>query len=261
MILNKPSFSISFSFEDCVSTIESIIKSHGWTNFEVGDVKLVYTPYWIFSYDAFLESTEKGKEKFISDTSSSKMALNSHTGELNQDIPSLLEFNPVHNVRKPDEKYEFEVVTPLISKNEVQKIAPIKLASQLQVPKDNIVISALQELFVPVWILQIKVAEGVYRFEVNAVSGDIINEQEIPEREKSWIEVTNETLSELQSPGAWIKYSSEIFGETFKSVPKPSLSSNQNLLSLFSSQKRILIILLVILLILILLWNYGYIKI
>ena len=53
MILNRPSFPISFTFEQTTSTIEKVIKDNYWTEFSFASIKLRYVPYWFFNFDIF----------------------------------------------------------------------------------------------------------------------------------------------------------------------------------------------------------------
>ena len=127
MHLDKTSFPISFSFEDCVAYIESQIKSRGWTNFEVADVKLVYYPYWFFRYDTYQESVPENYEPepeeeeveeedetltdggSVSSVESGYLAMDAVTAEIVPDIASMIESNDYKRVKEVEEGYEFEV--------------------------------------------------------------------------------------------------------------------------------------------------------
>lgn len=254
VVLKKPSFPISFTFEDTVAMIESLIKSRHWTEFDVAEVKLVYTPYWIFHYDAYLESIdEETGEKTVSDIESGEIALNAATRELNDEVPELLESYPLEKVKKPPEGYKFEVIRPRISEPELKEIAAVKLAHKMNLAKANILISDTQLVFVPSWIVFVTVAEGTYRLNVNAVTGETLGEEEVPERERGWIEVTQETLKELQEPGAWMHYSRALAGGILAAI------ANAPGIHAFLTNRRLQIFLLIIILVLLLLNLMGYI--
>ena len=255
MLLNKPSFPISFTFEDTVALIEDLIKARGWTEFEVADITLVYTPYWIFNYTAFQEAiSEDTKAKVVSDFSEGQIAMNAETGEFNDEVAGLMEGYTLERIRKPEENYQFQINHPRIEEEQVKKIAPLKLAQKMQLGRDNVVISGLTMAYVPTWIVNISVAEGVFRIEVNAVTGETFGEEEVPEREKGWMEVTQETLEELKEPGAWLRYSSEIMGSTSQALG----TSLTGFLSAFWYNRKLQITILVIILLIVALDVMGY---
>ena len=256
MLLNKPSFPISFTLEDTVAFIEDLIKSRGWTDFEVADIKLLYTPYWVFNYSAFQETVrEETKSKIVSDINEGRLAMNAVTGEFNEEVPELLNTYTLERIRKPEEGYQFEIIQPIIEEDKVKSLAPLKLAQKMQLGKENVVISGLTLAFVPIWTVNVFVAEGVFRLEINAVTGESSGEEEVPEREKGWLEVTQQTLEELKEPGAWLRYSGEIIGSTSGALT----SSTGNLLHAFWTNRKLQTLILLAILAIILLDFYGFI--
>ena len=115
------------------------------------------------------------------------------------------------------EKYPFEAQDSKLSKDELNKVITLKLASDLDVSKDNIAISALEKIYLPVWSVSVTLGEENYRTVINAVDGEIISEEEIPEKERGWLEITAETINDLKNPGAWAGYTTGI-GSKF--IPK-----------------------------------------
>ena len=168
-------------------------------------------PYWICSYDAFAESAdEESKSKSVSEAGSGKMGLNAVSNELDEAVASLYEGASLEETVKPDKKYPFEIQRPRIRDREAERIIPLKVAAMLGTTKDNIVISGLDMVYVPKWMAFVTVAEGTYRLEINAVTGEITNEEQVPVRERGWLELTGETLQDLKRPGAWIEYSAKM---------------------------------------------------
>lgn len=213
MILNKPSFSISFTFEDTISLIEKLIKKRRWTGFSVADVKLTYYPYWTFRYSVFVEKEdEKENRKVTEELGSGRHAVDALTGELNEKIISVMEKSGLEIIKEPKENYPFEVIKPEIEEKEVKQILPLKIASLKGTTKDHVILSNIKLVYLPVWDIGVTIEDKNHRLEVNAVTGEIYNEEEVLERERGWIEITNETLSDLKNPGAWVKYSGDIIG-------------------------------------------------
>ena len=70
---------------------------------------------------------------------------------------------------------------------------------------------------------------------VNAATGDILNKDAVPTREKDLRELSQELLRELSTPQGWIKYSREVVDDISRSVsssPKPKSARVQNLISI-----------------------------
>lgn len=253
MYLNKPAFSIAFSVEDTVGLIESMIKSKHWTDFEVAEVKLVYIPFWIFNYDAYVEGPTEGQEAAaVSDHVSGKMALNAYTNELDENVHFLYESADVKLEQKPTKDYPFEIQRPKVREREAREIAAVRIAAKISVPKENVIISGLEMVYLPMWFAWVTVAEGTYKLQINAVGGEILNEEQVPERERGWLEVTSETLEELKQPGAWVEYTSEIGRGIFSFITQNPLVLSA--IEKLKADRRLQIIVLIIILIIVILF-------
>ncbi|MBS3063060.1 MAG: hypothetical protein J4203_04255 [Candidatus Diapherotrites archaeon] len=227
MYLDRPAFSVSFPLESCLEEIESLIKSKHWTKFEVASVSLVYAPFFFFNYYSYLEEKREDMEQaVVSDTAGGTMAMDAQTNELDEGMASLFEEEVPLTSHRPPEGYKFEVERPLTSERDAPQIAQIKLAHKLELPKDHVIVSGLKTVYVPIWVASVSVAEGNYRLELSAVNGELLSEAEIPEREKGWLEVTAETLSELKEPGAWVRYSASVGNTVFDSLVNNPLTQS-----------------------------------
>lgn len=205
MFLDKPAFPVSFTPDKVVALIEELIKSRGWSDFEVAEIKLVYTPYWTFNFDSCEHSGSK-----IRGVKSGALALNALTNRL-EDFAGFLSENPdLKTTQHISADYEADVQHAKTSMEEAREIAKLKLAANLRAPKDNIILSGLELLYIPFWLAYVSVAEGTFKLRINAVIGEIVNQEEVPEREKGWLEVTNETLDELKEPMAWVSYTRQV---------------------------------------------------
>ncbi len=254
MILNRPSFPISFTFEQTASTIEKVIKNNYWTEFSFASIKLRYVPYWFFNFDIFIESVHpERKEKVVADHKSESIAMNAMDGILNEGVASLMSKHKPERIKEPEQGYEFEVVSPLITEQKFEQLAKIRLAKKFEVGLNNVVISGQRMIYVPEWMLTVTVAEGNYQFNISAVDGQIMNEIEGPIREKGWIEVSKETISELKRPGAWAEYSQELFSSAANS------NKGFGLEKIEFNQRTLLIILFGILIVVVVLAYFGII--
>ncbi len=80
MKLKEKSFPLSFSLQDTTDFIKETVQEKNWESFEVIEVKLVFIPYYFFSFDAFFEE----ENKTVSRTEHGKAALNGMTAELEE---------------------------------------------------------------------------------------------------------------------------------------------------------------------------------
>jgi len=241
MFLDRPAFSISFPLESCLEEVERLIKSKRWTKFEVAEIKLIYAPFFFFNYYSYLEEKREDTDKaVVSDTAEGIMAMDAQTNVLDEGIAGLFQEEVPQTSHKPAQGYQFEVERALIGEKDAVKVAQIKMAKQLELPKENLLISGLKLVYVPIWVASVSVAEGTYKLEFNAVNGELMSEAEIPEREKGWLEVTGETLSELKEPGAWVRYTQSVGGNLF------TVLQNNPLTQAVLSNKQLQILLLAV---------------
>jgi len=205
MFLGNPVFPISFQIEQVAETVETTIKKKNWKSFDRGEIKLVLTPFYIFYYDAVFEEEGKTTKK----SERGRLALNGETAELRKELAKSL---PQENelVKELPDQYPLVVRKPLFTKNEAEKIALLKTASLVGTNRDNIVLTGFQVIYYPMWIAFVTVAKQTYQLEISAITGEIFGEEKVPEREKGFVEITKETLSDLKRPGAWIEYSKGI---------------------------------------------------
>ena len=218
--LGKPTFPISFALEEVVGRIGDTLKSKHWHKFEMGDVKLVYVPYYIFNCDLFHEQEEDGK---ISEKHAGKHAISAVTRELNQKVADAFIEHEDKLVNEMQEAYPAVIRKAVLDKKEMEKIAGLRLAAWKETGSKHIIVSGLDMIYFPVWIVYVTVAEGTYKFEISALDGTVMEEDEVPEREKGFLEITGETLEELKEPGAWLRYSKGVLVETGKFVAKKSV--------------------------------------
>ncbi len=247
MYLDAPAFPVSFPIEKTIELIDSLVKSKYWEDFKVGSLKLIYLPYWVFNYTAYEEKEDKGRKE-TKELAFGKMSFADIPGELDEATASLYSSVEKETSNTPSEDYPFEVRKAKFSSSDVKEIAGVKLASNLGIAKENVIVSAVEKTYLPIWSTSVTIAEKNYRMEINAVSGEIMNEKEIPEREKGWLDITAETIEELKNPGTWVKYTREVG----KSVaPKTGSFFNS-----FMNDKSTQIIVLGIIAILVILWVF-----
>jgi hypothetical protein len=205
MFLGNPVFPIAFEIEKVAGLIEATLKKKNWRSFDKGEVKLVLTPVYVFYYDAVFP--EEGKPKGKAERG--RLALNAETAELNKELADSM---PADNelVKELPDEYPLVVRKPLFSKAEAEKIALLKTAALIGADRSNVVLTGLKVVYYPMWLAFVTVKEKTYELEISAVTGEIFGEEQVPKREKGFVEITRETLHELKEPGAWIRYSKEI---------------------------------------------------
>ena len=205
MFVGNSVFPISFTLEKVAEIVEKALLKKNWRNFEKGDIKLVLTPFFLFYYDAVFG--EKGKPN--GKTRRGLLALNGETAELSKELAESMPDEAELLKELPDE-YALVIKKAIFSKKEAEKIALLKTASFLGTDRKNVVLSGFKEIYYPVWLAFATVAGETHEFEISAVTGKMLGEEKVPEREKGFVELTKETLEELKEPGAWLRYSREI---------------------------------------------------
>ncbi len=201
MKLQYPAPTLSFPLESVSKVVASTLKKKHWHHFTAGTMKLVYVPIYIFTYEAFFE--ENG---VVVNETSGKIAIDATNGSVWESVPYVLDEMPIELVRETKHSYKMEVLDPSISKDEAKDLATVKLSAMLGIPRQNIKIVGGDIVLWPIWRVWVDVRSGNYRLDVDGVSGMLFGAEKVPVRERGWYEITEEVLSELRQPSAWIRY-------------------------------------------------------
>jgi hypothetical protein len=182
-----------------------------WHEFELKPIKLILVPYFLFNYHYFIEDSGDGK-KTVKSTVHGILAIDGHDIEVREDLVELLKVTWKKAIAEVP-RGQFDEKWCNIEKKEQEEVIQLKTAEWFEVPKQNVVISSPRKFFVPFYKTSVIVEEKEYSIIVNAIDGALQGVKEIPEREKGYIELTRETVSELKHPSNWIKYSREALEE------------------------------------------------
>jgi hypothetical protein len=202
--LDAPAFKPVLTPEAALGIVQKEVQRRGWRKYDVSAIRLVYTPYYTFSFDVLAEGAGQP---------SAKAALNASTGELNDFVPFLME-RPLERVRESEEKAEVEATS--ISAPEVRDVAAVKVASTAGVKKESVSISAVSKVYVAAYRVWVNVADDTYKVEIDAALGAPRGLESIPAREKTPGEVTEETLGKMKTPSGWF----ELLSAVFRTVPE-----------------------------------------
>ncbi len=134
------------------------------------------------------------------------MAMNAIDGKLVPLLTQILESQPVDYEREISHELKYEIQNPAIQMNEAKEAAKIKLAAKFNVGKDSMSTTGFRLVYWPIWVVFVTLPKGgIQKIQIEAVSGYPIGDIErVPEREKTWIEVTEETMDSLKKPEGWI---------------------------------------------------------
>ena len=214
MLLDSQAFKPVLTPEAALGIVQKTISSRGWKQYDVSDVKLVYTPYWVFSFDVLAgEASPTGKT-----------ALNAYTGELNDFIPYLMD-RPLKKTTQTEEGVEAEIMPTAISKGEIKDVAATKVAATAGIKKELVSISAATKYYVPSYQVWVDAAGDSFKIDVDALVGNPMGADAIPARPQTWNESAGNTLSKLKSPSGWL----ELIGKTvgaLTSMGKPGGNKN-----------------------------------
>jgi hypothetical protein len=255
MILENPALTLSIGAQDILEILEETLKERNWQKFDVANLKLTYVPYYIFNYDTLLEKTIEGDT--MSQGFSGLMAMNAVTGKLEPSLTEIMEKQPVNYEREISHELQYEMQQPSILGDEIKQVAGIKLAAEFSVGKSALAISGIRLVYWPIWKVFVTLnSKKIQKIEVEAVNGMPMNIEEVPEREKTWMEVTSETIGKLKTPEGWAELSSVALKTTSQvvSAGTKKATENKGIIDYLKTKSGIYAIIGVLIIVLILLY-------
>ncbi len=203
MLLERPAFSPRLSAVDAQKAVASLLKKNRWKKYSFSEKQLFFIPYWFFSYD--IHSHEGKKTNLISSGFSS---LNAFSNEIDDSVAALAQDAALAKSNEPTVEGKTNVVNPRVSQEEAREIISVRLASDEETSKENVIISGFEMFFVPIWLFDVNLGGHKIPLRINAVDSNIENAKAVPFRGKDFSELMREMLSELSTLQGWIEYSS-----------------------------------------------------
>jgi hypothetical protein len=195
MILDAIALQPVLTPEAALGVLEKELKRKKQPKAEITDVRLVYTPFWIFSFDvAVAAAGAQGPAP------TGKTSLNAYSGEINDFVPMLVG-RPLKKARSTPEGAECEVEPTAIGAEEVKETARAKIAAQLGVAKDSVVVSAFTKYYVPFYRVWLDVGLDSFQVDVDACLGAPLGAEAIPGARKGFTEEMTASLKGVASPG------------------------------------------------------------
>lgn len=193
MQLDAPAFKPVLTPEVALSIVTRAVKGKHWPKYDVSQIKLAYTPFWVFSFDVLSEGAA---------SPGGKAAINAYSGELSDFVPLLFD-RPLEKLREINDG-EGEVEETTISRAEIANVAASKLAAQTGAKKDQITISAITKIYAPFFRIWVDVADDTFRVDIDGALGAPFGLEAIPQRAKDWNEITTETVTKMKTPEGWM---------------------------------------------------------
>jgi len=197
MMLDANSFELILTPEVALGMIQKEVKRKGWNKYEVEEIRLVYVPYYTFSFDVNVEGSKP---------ISGKAALNANSGDIDEFVPMVLD-KPFKKTRKSQENAEVEDTT--IPSNEVKAVATSKIAAQTGIKKEAVTISAISKVYLPFFRIWLNLNNNVYKIEVDGLLGAPLGLEAITDRPKSWEEAASDTIKKMRSPAGLAQLAGE----------------------------------------------------
>jgi hypothetical protein len=117
----------------------------------------------------------------------------------------------------------------------------------------------------PTWVIFAEIGGMVQRIEVDGVAGSPLNIEEVPEKEKTWLEVTADTLERMKSPSGWAHLAGSVTSMAGSKVKgglagatqqaKPGGQMHHTVNWLFTTKMGVYTLILLLLLILVMLFS------
>lgn len=216
MYIGRKTLPLSFKLEDSASLLEGVLKKKNWLDFTIGEIKLVYRPFFLFEFKV-------KKEKAV--LAQGKNAVNPFTKELNLEIAKLFDEKNAELSHELPKEYPIEVEKIKVDEEYLKALMAEKIAASLKEKMENVEILKTEKVYAPIWQAFIAIRDKNYLVELNAASGMVLNADKVPAREKGFVEITGETLRELQQPKAWLKYAVEIVDDAKNVVYRPKAAA------------------------------------
>lgn len=256
MYLGNPLLPLSLSAKEALGKIEAVLVSKNWKDFDSGELKLVLVPYFLYNYHYHTEKEVEGK-KIVESSKDGLLLLNGSSLAIEENLVKLIQKN-LGGTNQEVPQIEHEVKKTSITKATQEHILKVKTAQFFKIPKDNVIVSNVKQLMFPIYKSFITLQKKTYEITINAINGDVYETNEVPTREKGFMEITQETLRDLRDPKAWLTYTKGLAIETgkFLADKNESLSSvtndkkvvgsnkERNKLSFLSSKKMLVIIII-----------------
>ena len=259
MYLGNKMLPLSLSAKEALAKIEEVLNQKNWKDFDGGELKLVLVPYYLYNYHFHTEAENEG-EVFVQSSKDGQLALNGSSLLVEEKTTNLILEN-MEAISEQAPEIEHEIKKSAITKATQEHILKIKTAEFFKISKDNVIISNVKLVMIPMYESFITVDGKTHAITVDASSGNIYGISEVAEREKGFMEITVETLHDLKDPKAWLEYTKGLAFETrkflterdkpvqTKSEEKP-VSLKVNKVS-FLSSKWILVVIMILALFLI----------
>lgn len=210
MLLEHPALKLTVGVQDIITVIEDLLREKNWKKFELMNFKLVYVPMYVFNYDVLMEQDVQGQT--FSQGFSGTMALNAVDSKLEPVVTEILEKQPVEYEKDISHDFEYELEKPAITREELKDTCQIKMAGKFNVSKSSIAASGFRLVYWPIWRVFVTLPKRIQKINIEAVSGYTLNIEEVPEKEKTWMEVTADTVDMLKTPGGWMKLTKSAAG-------------------------------------------------
>ena len=238
LFLDSDVLEIQLTPEIALSIAKETISRKYWKEFDIVGIKLVYTPFYIFSFDLVGEGIPPTSER---------IAVNAFNAEINPLVLQIVE-QPVNKSRETSPDYKADIEATAIPADQIKDVAATKIASMAGVKKENVFISAVYKLYIPFWRLWVKVKNDIYRLDVDGILGAPLGVEKIPEREKQWLEVAGETIQKMKTPSGFIDLTKEAVTTVGKAATGEETKGFLGWLFGSETGRRILLLILILIL-------------
>lgn len=226
MYLGSPLLPITISAQKATQDLKEALEKKNWIDFEIVKETLILVPYFLYNYHYYVEQHKEGAQ-IIKEAFDGVLAIDGHSIKIEEDKVDLIKYS-WNKAGQITPKETFDEKWNNIDKKEQHEIIKLKTAEYFDVPKSNVIVTAIRKVLVPFYVFKVTVGDAEFKVQKNAVDGAFYGLKEIPMREKSTIEITRETINELKDPKAWIKYTKEMMGGTLTAGKKAVSASKNN---------------------------------
>ncbi|MBN2127498.1 MAG: hypothetical protein JW703_03860 [Candidatus Diapherotrites archaeon] len=208
--LVKKGLKVNISRQKVLDSVKEYVNSFGWSEFKykkLDRLNLFMIPFYLFHFDIFKSVKEGDKEKIL-DQTSGVLSLDAARNKLDAQVARFFgHHEAVEKIELTDDSPEYKILDSNITFDKAEEIIKIKLASQFNIPRDNVIISGNELLFIPIYFTEIELNSETFVLKINGFDGKLFSDKLIPARKKELNQLFNETIDDLQHPNKWVEYS------------------------------------------------------
>jgi hypothetical protein len=209
---------------------DDVLKRRNQRKHKYIGIELLFKPYWFFTYTCELVIRDQDGNIVDSDEVGGRMAVDAINGSLADYLTDLLKTEPVELVPFEQELEQYgqgaKVLDPKIREDELKEFVKQKISGVLRADKDYVSVAGFELAFAPVWRVWFEIKKRTHNVQIDGAGGVGINMDDIPLKQKTWVDVVANDIDKLKNPKKWKEFLS---GKATAAIAVGKKGKNQGL--------------------------------